>query len=470
MKITPTIVAYKSDKDLFELKEWFYNFNSKNDYRQRAINKVEAMLTRGRLPHGIEATSLLSSVILTDLKNPNMESNVLQLSYTMAIIRFVNGLIDPFQKSNYVVPMQLLAKQLNLPTSFVELRHMGTHENLPSLEMLRIACENALNWLFDHYWCHVNEDIVEELQNENDIYFEVVDFRTKEFERKIDNYSVYDNLKLFKKERKDNLDEPLDKYNDIKFKKCIKELIEFGNSDPSLLIDILIRKYYIIYPNTKLKAKKIKYNPLFEKLYKPLFDELNVEFHLRMLYQISNLVEYNDISEVSQKLYKKLGFSTILSHEEAEQLIEWTPYLIKFIFSVPFSQVPSTLCCTPTELLTSVFDKLKTIYKSDQTLNKLLNIISVQANEKNYDKEMIEKLNTLTKKNQATKDKPVFELPPSIDDLLAEDTSSKRSANDDISSNDDNTNKKRKKNSNEKKVYLLEEQEDWRPTPFGMCI
>ena len=53
--------------------------------------------------------------------------------------------------------MHLLAKQLNLPTYFVELRHMGTHENLPSLDILRSTCSKALTWLYDNYWCHVEE-------------------------------------------------------------------------------------------------------------------------------------------------------------------------------------------------------------------------------------------------------------------------------------------------------------------------
>ncbi|KAI5964672.1 uncharacterized protein KGF55_001741 [Candida pseudojiufengensis] len=166
---------------------------------------VGAMITRGRLPHGIEATSLLSSVILTDIKNPNLEPNVIQLSYTMAIIRFVNEIIDPLPKSVYAVPMQLLARQLNLPTSFIELRHMGTHENLPSLEMLRSASENALNWLFDNCWCHIQEDIEDENHQEDDVFSEVVNFRSNQFERLIDEFSIYDNLKFFKKERKDDL-------------------------------------------------------------------------------------------------------------------------------------------------------------------------------------------------------------------------------------------------------------------------
>ena len=162
MKQHPLVTAYKSIDDLQLLKTWFYDYNDTTDNRKNAILKVKGLLTRGKLPHGVEATSLLTSIVLDDLHGNGIDSSVLQLSYTMALVRFVNGLLDPYQQSNYAIPMHLLAKQLNLPTYFVELRHMGTHETLPSLDILRSTCSKALAWLYDNYWCsrmyctHVN--------------------------------------------------------------------------------------------------------------------------------------------------------------------------------------------------------------------------------------------------------------------------------------------------------------------------
>jgi len=79
----------------------------------------------------------------------------------MAICRFVNGLIDPAQQSQFALPMQLLAKNLNLPTAFVEFRHAATHEGLPSMEVLRVFANRGLQWLEDNYWAGVGE--VEEM-------------------------------------------------------------------------------------------------------------------------------------------------------------------------------------------------------------------------------------------------------------------------------------------------------------------
>lgn len=48
--------------------------------------------------------------------------------------------------------MYSIAKTINLPATFVELRHQATHEDLPSLNKLRIAAQKAMQWIWDFYW------------------------------------------------------------------------------------------------------------------------------------------------------------------------------------------------------------------------------------------------------------------------------------------------------------------------------
>lgn len=157
----PTITAYKSVDDLVTLKSWFYPQKSQNgpDLRQRAVRRVRAFASRGRVPHAVEMTSLLISTKLMDEDNKT-DMLVLQLAYAMAIIRFVNGLLDPLQLSTYAMPLTHLAKSIGVPNYFVELRHMGTHDGLPSLSLLRIACARALQWLHDAYWVSINDHCV----------------------------------------------------------------------------------------------------------------------------------------------------------------------------------------------------------------------------------------------------------------------------------------------------------------------
>lgn len=67
----------------------------------------------------------------------------------------MNGLLDPGQQSQFALPMHVLARNLNLPASFVEIRHAATHEALPSLSVLRTVAVRALDWLWTNYWSAV---------------------------------------------------------------------------------------------------------------------------------------------------------------------------------------------------------------------------------------------------------------------------------------------------------------------------
>lgn len=44
------------------------------------------------------------------------------------------------------------ARQLGFPAALVDLRHDITHEDIPSLETLRLATKRSLQWLWNDYW------------------------------------------------------------------------------------------------------------------------------------------------------------------------------------------------------------------------------------------------------------------------------------------------------------------------------
>jgi hypothetical protein len=72
---------------------------------------------------------------------------------TLALIRFVNSLLDPLQKRDKSLPLSVLAADAGLPTVFVEIRHWGTHENnLPGAEVLKDMGIRALEWLHRNFW------------------------------------------------------------------------------------------------------------------------------------------------------------------------------------------------------------------------------------------------------------------------------------------------------------------------------
>ena len=91
------------------------------------------------LPHALE--SLLSILVAVQQDNASGTgpscSLSLRQSYATALIRLVNGLVDPLQAGTYARSILSIAAQIGLPAWLVELRHAATHEDLPSLELLR---------------------------------------------------------------------------------------------------------------------------------------------------------------------------------------------------------------------------------------------------------------------------------------------------------------------------------------------
>lgn len=72
--------------------------------------------------------------------------------------RFVTGLLDGQQDKQRKQSMYSLAKTIDLPATFVELRHQATHEQLPSLAKLRSAARKALRWIWEYYWRHLGPE------------------------------------------------------------------------------------------------------------------------------------------------------------------------------------------------------------------------------------------------------------------------------------------------------------------------
>ncbi|RVD86503.1 uncharacterized protein DFL_004775 [Arthrobotrys flagrans] len=146
----PRLTVWSSIDDLKHLKSLLYDQNTDYDGRPQALEIIRAWSSRGRLPHAIESTSHLTECLLND--TPNQSELLIRMSYSTAICRFVNGLLDPAQKSHFAVSMFSLAQELGLPASFVDVRHAATHEALPPLGVLRTTCARGLDWLWVNYW------------------------------------------------------------------------------------------------------------------------------------------------------------------------------------------------------------------------------------------------------------------------------------------------------------------------------
>jgi ribosomal biogenesis protein LAS1 len=119
---------------------------------------------RGNLPHAVESTALLVEAILHhDIKSNSSFS--IRAVYSAAFTRFVTGFCDIGRhKERALEPSSMLdiAKQIGMPVEFVALRHEATHEELPGIQRLVSATQQALEWLWKVYWSRLEEPEDEE--------------------------------------------------------------------------------------------------------------------------------------------------------------------------------------------------------------------------------------------------------------------------------------------------------------------
>lgn len=158
--------------ELDEVCRMIYSEDSTLESKRKAVNRLAAWKFNTAIPHALEITLSLLTVILedeeiaanSDPSPPSSSSKItstafgsrsslaLRQAYALAIVRLVNSLVDPLQQGVFARPIAAIAAQIGLPAWFVELRHQATHEDLPSLLVLQEAAREALTWLLHNYF------------------------------------------------------------------------------------------------------------------------------------------------------------------------------------------------------------------------------------------------------------------------------------------------------------------------------
>jgi len=78
--------------------------------------------------------------------------NEKRMMYSMALIRFINGVTEPLQNAQYAISINQLCARIGLPPGLADLRHQASHQQIPPLAVLRIAARQCLEWLNENYW------------------------------------------------------------------------------------------------------------------------------------------------------------------------------------------------------------------------------------------------------------------------------------------------------------------------------
>jgi len=156
-----TITPWRSPSDLLAVRALLYSPTDPADLHQ-AITIIRAWKLRGNLPHAVESTGLLFSAIEQHQNalasnghgtSSDANSFATRAAYTLALSRFVTGFADLGRhRAGVGQTMQDVARSINLPPQFVELRHEAAHEEVPTLGRLVRMAEEAVAWLWVNYW------------------------------------------------------------------------------------------------------------------------------------------------------------------------------------------------------------------------------------------------------------------------------------------------------------------------------
>ncbi|KAK3037738.1 hypothetical protein RJ639_031109 [Escallonia herrerae] len=133
-------------------------FSKSPDMVATALNRISAWRSRGCVPVVVEVTA---SIIEIQQKDPYFREDLadtgshseemLAMLYCMAIMRLVNGVVEKTRKKTEV-SIGEAADAIGIPRMLIDIRHEGSHRDLPSLRLVRLASTKALDWLVSYYW------------------------------------------------------------------------------------------------------------------------------------------------------------------------------------------------------------------------------------------------------------------------------------------------------------------------------
>ncbi|WVR05837.1 hypothetical protein IAU60_002863 [Kwoniella sp. DSM 27419] len=147
----PKRVPWSSHAELEELYEMLFAPSADLTTRRRGLARMSVYISSPSCPSFIHLLhSLVAIEILPYPPASAEEAQRLRMMLGMAIVRFVNGLVDPLQTGLYARPISHLAASLALPPSLIALRHRATHEDLPPLPLLHSALGQCISYLH-HY-------------------------------------------------------------------------------------------------------------------------------------------------------------------------------------------------------------------------------------------------------------------------------------------------------------------------------
>ncbi|WWC58577.1 uncharacterized protein I303_101120 [Kwoniella dejecticola CBS 10117] len=270
----PKRTPWSSRSELEELYEMLFAPNADDTSRRRGLARMSIYISSPSCPTFIHLLHSLVSVELLPYPPKSIEENQRsRMMIGMAIVRFINGLVDPLQNGPYARPISHLAATLSISPSLISLRHRATHEDLPPLALLHQSLLSCISYL--HYYSFLPLLSSSSASAGMNIPAGMVE------KMHADKKKIEGLLKRWKKVMKTRLREREVREEDqsaVELRKIKKLLQAF---EGSLIIDCLLAKGGIVPLAIEKRANKSSHSPTTPslKIWLPLLEHLQETSH-----------------------------------------------------------------------------------------------------------------------------------------------------------------------------------------------
>nr|AAL91200.1 unknown protein [Arabidopsis thaliana]AAO00916.1 unknown protein [Arabidopsis thaliana] len=300
-------------------------FSSSPDRIASALERVATWRSRGSLPAPVDVTCSLIEIQLKDGFIPREKQSadalysehLLQMLYCMGILRLVNCVIEKTRRREDV-SIADAARAIGIPRKLIDLRHEGSHRELPALSVLRDAADEALEWLKSYYWEQQKYQIPLKRDGTASI--------RREVKSKLRKLAFSLQLK-----RNPQFDSPLvkEKCSNKRIRKIVSSLVElypsFSAEISSVLLEFLL-KALDSSKSTDLQNKAGQDFRVFLDEWKPVIMELSnrePELLLTLLKEVLDMIQNNE----------RRRHETEKPVEEVSQ-VEQVPFLFAWLVSL----------------------------------------------------------------------------------------------------------------------------------------
>ncbi|XP_047162601.1 uncharacterized protein LOC124832444 isoform X2 [Vigna umbellata] len=228
-----------------------------------ALKRISTWRSRGSLPVLIEVTASIIEIQLKDsyfrqdqLNEASLSEEMLSMLYCMAIMRLVNCAVEKTRKKE-VASIAVAADAIGIPRMLIDIRHEGSHRELPSLKIVRSASVKALDWLKSYYWEPQSKAIPFQGEGITEV--------KKEIKSKIRELAIFLKVNGSVQSSSSQLK---GKRSKKQIKKILKYILQLYSSFSSEIVSVLLEYLFKALSSSELeeKADDVSIGPTTEKV------------------------------------------------------------------------------------------------------------------------------------------------------------------------------------------------------------